>query len=145
MRAIIYHLLKSPRQYATLKQELDSATASGQLSTPNIEYAEAIKLPFLNACIKEGMRLHPSVALTMPRIVPEGGEEFNGYYVPAGYRVGVNPAVVQYDKSVFGEDADTFNPERWLGPAAKEMEKAMVPFGAGSRTCIGKNVSIDNQ
>ena len=95
MRAIIYHLLKSPRHYATLIHELDSATQSGQLSHPNVKYAEAIKLPFLNACITEGMRLHPSVALTMSRIVPEGGEEFNGYYMPAGYRVGVNPAVVQ--------------------------------------------------
>ena len=56
------------------------------------------------------MRLHPSIAFTLPRIVPEGGDHIAVRFIPVGYRVGINPAVVHYDKGVFGEDANEFNP-----------------------------------
>jgi hypothetical protein len=58
--------------------------------------------------------------------------------------VGINPAVVQYDKGVFGEDAHEFKPERWLESEGRTraMEKAVLTFGAGTRTCTGKNVCI---
>ena len=53
----------------------------------------------------------------------------------------MNAAVVHYDKSVFGVDADQFNPQRWLTGDAKKMDKHLLYLGAGTRTCIGKNVS----
>jgi len=58
--------------------------------------------------------------------------------------VGMNAHVVHRDKGVFGEDADLFRPERWLESEArnKEMEKYLLTFGAGSRTCVGKNISL---
>jgi len=132
--------MRKPATYSRLTAEIDAAVANSTLSTP-IAYAEAIKLPYLKACINEGMRLHPSVGLTMPRLVPAGGVTISGFYFPEGYRVGVNGAVVQYDKDVFGPDADEFNPDRWIEGDVSRMEKAMVVFGAGPRTCIGKNVS----
>ena len=48
------------------------------------------------------------------------------------------------DKTVFGEDAEEFNPERWLESEerTREMEKYLITFGAGSRTCVGKNISL---
>lgn len=106
------------------------------------KYSESIQLPLLCASIKEGMRLHPSVGLTMPRIAPKGGMTLCNQYIPEGYSVGMNGAVVHYDKSVFGADADQFRPQRWLEGDAKKMDKYMLHFGAGTRTCIGKNVSI---
>jgi len=77
----------------------------------------------------------------MPRLVPAGGATISGFHFPEGYRVGVNSAVVHYDKDVFGPDADEFNPDRWNEGDALRMERTMVVFGAGPRTCIGKNVS----
>ena len=88
------------------------------------------------------MRLHPSVGLTMPRVVPAGGTTISGFYFPEGFRVGINGAVVQYDTDVFGPDAEVFRPERWLEGDSARMEKTMLVFGAGGRTCIGKNVSF---
>jgi cytochrome P450 len=42
-----------------------------------------------------------------------------------------------------GEDADEFCPERWLDEkSAKEMDKAIITFGSGNRTCVGKNSSL---
>jgi cytochrome P450 len=49
--------------------------------------------------------------------------------------------LVHYDKEVFGDDAEIFNPERWIEDDAVQMEKAMLQFGAGTRTCIGKKRS----
>ena len=132
--------MRNPAAYKKLTTEIDTAVANGSLSMP-VAYAEAIKLPYLKACINEGMRLHPSVGLTMPRLVPAGGATISGHHFPEGYRVGINPAVVQYDKDIFGPDAYDFHPDRWIEGDASRMDKTMLVFGAGPRTCIGKNVS----
>lgn len=141
INSILYHLMRNPAAYEKLTVEIDAAVAGGLLSIP-IAYRAAIKLPYLKACINEGMRLHPSVGLTMPRVVPSGGATISRFHFPEGYRVGVNGAVVQYDKDVFGPDADNFNPDRWIEGEATKMDKTMIQFGAGPRTCIGKNISL---
>ena len=133
--------MRNSTAYEKLTTEVDTAVANGTLSIP-VAYAEAVKLPYLKGCINEGMRLHPSVGLTMPRHVPTGGATISGFHFPAGYRVGINGAVVHYDKEVFGLDAENFNPDRWIEGDAVRMEKTMIQFGAGPRTCIGKNVSV---
>lgn len=132
--------MRNPVAYENITAEIDAAVTDGTISMP-VAYAAAIKLPYLKACINEGMRLHPSVGLTMPRVVPSEGATISGFHFAPGYRVGINAAVVQYDKDVFGPDADLFEPERWAQRDAARMEKAMLVFGAGARTCIGKNVS----
>lgn len=139
MRSILYHLMKNPDAYSKLMLELDTAVARGEVSEP-VKYSEAIRLPFLCASIKEAMRLHPSVGLTMPRMVPKGGMVLDGKFIPEGYRIGMNAAVVHYNETVFGIDANKFRPQRWLAEGGPTMDKYMMHFGAGTRTCIGKNV-----
>jgi cytochrome P450 len=58
----------------------------------------------------------------------------------------MNAMVTQFDETVFGEDAQEFRPERWLVSEERfrAMEKAMLVFGAGTRTCIGKHVGTAN-
>lgn len=133
--------MKNPAVYDKLLAEIDEAALHGQLSSP-VQYAEAIKLPFLCACIKEALRLHPSVQLTMGRLAPAEGLELCGTYIPPGYRVGMNGAVVHHDPSIFGVDADLYRPERWFEENAATMDKHLLHFGAGTRTCIGKNISL---
>jgi cytochrome P450 len=140
MRAVFYHLMKSSEAYKQLQLELDSAAARGELSSP-VKYSEAIKLPLLCACIKEAMRLHPSVGLTLPRLAPPGGLNLSAGYIPEGYCVGVNAAVVQRDPRIFGSKPDEFRPSRWLEGDGKNMDRYMLHFGGGTRTCLGKNVS----
>ncbi|KAG4425991.1 hypothetical protein IFR04_000935 [Cadophora malorum] len=139
--SILYHLMQNQNAYRRLTAEIDEAVKNGTVSIP-ISYADSLKLPYLKACINEGMRLHPSIALTMPREVAEGGAAISGIFFPEGYRIGINPAVIQYDKAVFGSDADIFNPDRWLHGDLVAMDKAMLHFGAGTRTCIGKNIAL---
>lgn len=90
------------------------------------------------------MRVFPAVQLGMQRHPPKEGLFLCNTYIPAGYRVGINPAVVQFDKTVFGEDAEAFRPERWLEAGeqrVRRMEKAMMVFSQGARACTGQNVS----
>ncbi|PLB43463.1 cytochrome P450 monooxygenase [Aspergillus steynii IBT 23096] len=142
LTGILYHVLRSDSVLEALRREVDRATQDGELGVPYISYDEAVKLPYLNACVKEGMRIHPSVGLTLPRNVPDPGCEVAGYWIPGKTRIGVNPAVVHLDRSVFGEDALTYRPERWLSPGAHEMIQYIIQFGAGSRTCMGKHISL---
>jgi cytochrome P450 len=128
--------MKNPKALAKAHAEIDAAVAEGSLSSP-IKYSETTtKLPYICASIKEAMRMHPSVGLSMQRHAPKGGIELAG--------IGMNPAVVHYQKDAFGEDADQFKPERWLVSTEewRAMDKCLLVFGAGTRTCIGKNVRI---
>ncbi|KAH9882373.1 hypothetical protein J1614_000609 [Plenodomus biglobosus] len=143
-RTTFYHLMRNREALAKAHAEIDAALACGSLSSP-IKYSEATtKLPYVCASIKEAMRMHPSVGLNMQRYAPEEGIELAGKFIPKGYRVGLNPAAVHYDKTIFGQDADSFRPERWLVGEEqwKALDKNLLTFGAGTRTCIGKNISL---
>jgi hypothetical protein len=66
--------------------------------------------------------------------VLDGRGHLVGHFIPGEYRVGVNLVVVHYDKLVFGEDANKFNPSRGLDPKdAVMVDKYMIHFGAGLR------------
>lgn len=139
LRTVFYHLLKHPSFLKELRAELDTAVQEGRLSDPP-RFAEASKLPLLTSSIKEAMRLHPSVALTMPRIVGDAGLELAGTIIPPGWKVGMNAAVIGRSKAVYGLDANEFRPQRWLETGGEIMDRYNLVFGGGTRTCIGKNV-----
>lgn len=143
LSAILYHLCKNPRTMQKLREELDSANDEGRISDP-ITFKEAQELPYLQAVIKEGLRIHPATAYTMPRIVPNGGKEIIGRYFPSGATVGINSWVAHRNREVFGNDANLFRPERWLEgkESSGQREAYFFSFGQGSRTCIGKNISL---
>lgn len=141
IRTVFYCLMKNPQVYKEVQEEIDTAFEEGRLSHP-VRYADSIKLPLLCATIKEALRIHPGVQLTMSRVAPVEGLEVCGTYIPRGYWVGMNAAVIQRDKTIFGQDADYFRPSRWLQEDAVSMDKHMLAFGAGTRTCIGKNISL---
>lgn len=122
LRSIIYHLLKNPQHMATLRQEIDQAAKENRLSDP-VTMAEAEKLPFLQACILEGLRIHPAVGGLLPRKVPKGGAVIAGVFMPEGHIVGSTAWVVNRIKSVYGQDAGEFNPQRWIDGDKADMRK----------------------
>jgi cytochrome P450 len=63
--------------------------------------------------LREASHINPGPAVVLERVVPAGGFTLpNGTFIPAGTKVGINPAVVTRDFEVFGSDADEFNPDR---------------------------------
>jgi cytochrome P450 len=105
--------------------EINEAADAGNLSDP-VSYADGIKLQYLQAIMKEAMRLHPAVGVTMPRHVPKGGAVIEGRWFPGGTRVGVNAWVVHKDREMFGADADIFRPERFLEKEGKARERNLL-------------------
>ncbi|THW34272.1 cytochrome protein [Aureobasidium pullulans] len=148
LSSIIYFLINSPTALQKLRAEIEEKLPTAR--TRNQTYQEVQKLPYLQACIKEALRMHPATGLPLSRIVPDGGTTVAGMYLPQGSVVGVNTWIAHRNQTVFGPDADTFRPERWLQDdkvQLSRMEAYYLPssclqFGTGSRTCIGKNISL---
>lgn len=142
LRAVFYFLMRHPHVLAKVRDELD--TAEPKLSNP-ISYRESVTyLPYLTAVLKESMRLHPSVGLILEREVPSPGITICDQYIPAGTVVGINAWVVHRNAEIY-PDPDAFIPERWIDSAPeklREMEQAFFNFGAGARSCVGRNISL---
>lgn len=158
IRSIIYYLLKNPEYMQKLVDEIDTRQKEGKITEP-ISLEQTKGMPYLQACMYEGLRCHPAVGMSLPRVTPAGGIEIDGRYIPEGTVVGVNPWVVHRDKSVFGEDAESFRPDRWLNTDTSEMgtylallttscrtanklfpERFFFAFGSGARLCLGKSM-----
>ncbi|KAL2150645.1 hypothetical protein VTH82DRAFT_7208 [Thermothelomyces myriococcoides] len=152
LSAVFYFLLKNPAALERLRREIDDAARAGRFSdyeTGIVTWQESQTLPYLDMCIKEAFRLHPAPGLPMERVVPRGGIEIAGRRVEAGTIVGCSAWVIHRDPAIFGDDVDAYRPERWevKGGEADEarvkvMNGTMLQFGMGSRTCIGKNISL---
>lgn len=148
LSSVFYFLVKHPRVYAKLMQELDDAVTNGIIEArPDkmVSWSESQKLPYLDAVIQESFRVHPAAGLILERIVPPQGMDILGTFVPGGTIVGCNAWVLHRRSEVFGSDVDTFRPERWIEASPEQlrvMKATMFQFGAGARTCIGKNVSL---
>lgn len=140
MPAIVTRIARDRQCQARLHRELDEANENGKLSDPPM-YDEVSRLPYLAACMSEGIRMHPVVGISITRTVPENGVVIDGHFLPAGVchkniceretgilttqqtQVGINPWVMSYNEQVM-ENPYEFKPERWLN-ANKEDRKRM--------------------
>jgi len=119
MRAVMYNVLAHPETLKKLRSEL----LSSKLSRPYPTWQEVNTLPYLDACINEAIRIHPAFCLPFERIVPAGGVTIGGKYLKEGTVVGMNPYVVNRHRETFGDDADVWRPERWMGLTEEEWRK----------------------
>ena len=148
LATVFYYLLRNPPCYHKLMDEIDAAIRNGDLEDHQsglVTWAESQKLPYLDACVKEAFRIHPAAGLPLERYVPAGGAEICGEHIAGGTIVGCNAWVIHRRPEVFGKDVDDYRPERWTEAskdARREMEATLFHFGAGARTCIGKNISL---
>ncbi|TFY68558.1 hypothetical protein EVJ58_g933 [Rhodofomes roseus] len=113
------------------------------------------KLPYLNAFIKEGLRLYGAAPSLLERVVPstspsglDDAFDLMGYAVPPDTIVSTQAWSMHRDASVF-PSSETFLPERWLAVEGvdgeeerlADMTQNMMPFGVGSRICGGQNLA----
>lgn len=103
-------------------------------------FADLARLPYLDAVIKETLRLYP-VAWLFSR-EPVEPVSIGGRAFPAGMRVMISPWVMHRDPRWF-DDPEAFRPERWLDGLEKRLPKfAYIPFGGGPRICIGNSFAL---
>lgn len=100
IRAILLYLVMNPRIVAKLRVEL----SNNPISSP-IREAEARKLPYLQAIIKEGLRIFPPVVGLMSKQVPAGGDVINNQFVPGGTKIGFGAYGIFRNKEAWGQDA----------------------------------------
>lgn len=76
-----------------------------------------------NAVVNEALRIHPSTGTILERYVPAGGAAIHGVNLPEGTTIGVNAWTMNRNKEIFGEDVETFRPERWLESPPEQIAK----------------------
>ncbi|GJN16004.1 hypothetical protein PR202_gb02954 [Eleusine coracana subsp. coracana] len=106
-----------------------------------IEEPDAASLPYLQAVVKEAMRLHPVAPIMLPHKAVEDGVEVCGYAVPQGATVIFNVWAIMRDPAIW-DRPDVFVPERWFLDRAAEVDFKgkdfeFIPFGSGRRMCPG--------
>jgi cytochrome P450 len=154
LREIIFRILsvdggldKVLAEIATVLQARSAAvsTMSKEEFKKPITWAEGQSMVYFQAVLKECLRIHPGLGQLIPRDVPAGGLTICGQYVPEGTVLGCNAWTIHRDRSIFGDNADEFVPERWLvdnEEHVRVMDNAIFTFGAGSRICLGKNIAL---
>lgn len=66
-----------------LRKEIDTMENEGSISKP-VTFGETQKMPYLQAVLKEALRVHPATGLPLGRVVPKGGKVIAGYVFPEG-------------------------------------------------------------
>lgn len=132
---LTYLLALHPQFQTKLQVELDSHFSDRDYIAV---VSELDRLPYLNAVIKEILRLNPAVPGDLPRRVPKGGVVLENYVLPEMTTAFCQSYSINRIQEVFGADAESFNPSRYMDDnETAEMKSGMFSFSAGSRNCAG--------
>ncbi|KAK7678303.1 hypothetical protein QCA50_018651 [Cerrena zonata] len=151
----LYYLLKHPDVKTRLQRDIREAFSS---SREVYDYAKSVKLPFLDACINESLRLLPPGLTGFQRQVdPSGrGKMLGEHFVPPGTNVYAHLYSIQRDPRYFSPLPEIFWPDRWLDqntytlPTGESISKdalmlsrdAYYPFSIGQQSCAGRNIAL---
>ena len=111
------------------------------IGTGPVKFQHMSKLPYIEACLRESLRLSPTAPAFTVKPLGKDPEVIGGgkYLIPAGQPIACLLPVVGRDTSVFGADADEYRPERMYGENFTKLPaNAWKPFGNGARGCIGR-------
>lgn len=119
-----------------LAAEAGSVKDQQQADKGSISPAETCdRLPFLDAVVKETLRLYAPIPASQPR-TSSRDTTIDGYYIPAGTLVSCQAYSLHRNSEVFN-DPYTFNPDRWLVDEVEELRRWWWPFSSGGRMCLG--------
>ncbi len=138
---VMYHLIKTPSALAKLRQELDTVDSGSQVVVP---YSNVKTLQFLRACLDESLRITPPVAFGLPRKTPPQGAMVGTTWISGGVTVCI-PAYIAHRDEEWFPNSEEYRPERWLQEESSKLQSYFIPFSAGARGCIGRNISYIEQ
>lgn len=122
------------------RPELQKALVAEIAALPEGYTQQDLKdMHLMNLVIQETLRLYSAAPNALPRVVPPEGVDIDGHWVPGGTVVSTTAYALHRDASVF-PNPEKFDPWRWEKPT-KEMKNAWLPFGGGTRTCIGMHLA----
>ncbi|OAL43511.1 cytochrome P450 [Pyrenochaeta sp. DS3sAY3a] len=132
----IWQICRHPEVLQRLERELQTAFPSIHNSDA-ITYESVKSLPYINAVIKEILRISNPLPGRLPRLVPEEGYTLYGDHVPGNIAFNFSSHLLNRHPSVW-TDPNTFDPDRWLQPDAARLDKYLATFQNGTRQCLGK-------
>ncbi|KAH0855041.1 hypothetical protein HID58_020521, partial [Brassica napus] len=130
-------IINNPKVIERLREEMDSVVGKSRL----IQETDLPNLPYLQAVIKEALRMYPPVPLFGRRL--QEGCKMGGFYVAEKTTLVVNGYAIMRDPN-YWEDPDEFKPERFLGEQGDEIREQVLKylsFGSGRRGCPGSNLA----
>ncbi|KAL2631935.1 hypothetical protein R1flu_016621 [Riccia fluitans] len=136
---IMTELMRNPEIREKLERELDAIVGQDRL----VEEADLVNLPYLQAVVKESLRLHPTAPLLMPH-ASVSATKVAGYNIPEKTQVFVNIYAIHRD-SRFWENPLVFDPQRFLDSEEgwyQGQSFKFLPFGSGRRICAGINLAL---
>ncbi|GER54261.1 cytochrome P450 [Striga asiatica] len=126
-------LLRHPNTMKKIQDEIDRVVGP----TRRVQEDDLTRMPYLQATVKEILRLHPALQMLLPRNSMED-TELMGYFVPKNTQLLVNAWAIHRDPEAW-PDPLSFKPERFLecDVEFKGQHFQMIPFGSGRRSCLG--------
>ncbi|KAK7270395.1 hypothetical protein RIF29_23495 [Crotalaria pallida] len=141
---VMAELVLNQHMQTRLRDELDKVVGDKREVTD----ADVTKLPYLEAIVKETLRLHPiGPLLSWARLSTSDVQLSNGMVVPANTTTMVNMWAITHDPNVW-EEPFVFKPERFVKSEGgvdvdvRGVDLRLAPFGAGRRVCPGKNLGL---
>ncbi|CAG8699538.1 30028_t:CDS:2, partial [Racocetra persica] len=106
---------------------------------PTFDQIEQLK--FLECVFKEVLRIVPPVPTLIRTNAKD--ETLNGYFIPKNTPLSIPIYAIHRDPSIWGDDAEHFNPSRWLNPEIKSniTNSNFIPFNTGPRSCLGMRMA----
>ncbi|KAK1459942.1 cytochrome P450 [Colletotrichum melonis] len=141
--ASLAHILYALSWNPTYQQKLYKDLASHGFPT---DFNTLENIPRLRACVKEGIRWAGASVAMLPRVVPKGGVELCGNFVPEGTIVTSSPVWYLRDKYAY-PNPELFNPYRWIDDYGLNTtedvlrDKFYIAFSKGANTCIANHFS----
>ncbi|KAF9934596.1 hypothetical protein FBU30_001360 [Linnemannia zychae] len=143
-----YQLACHPEIQTRLRDEVRQLY-NGKENAPS--YDELNSLPYLNAVIRESLRLWSPIPLNLRVSVEDDylprGKGLPPLFVPAGTNLQISMFILQRDPKIWGADSLSFSPDRWLSsehpcpPYLPPNGLCYFPFYHGKRSCVGNKVA----
>jgi cytochrome P450/NADPH-cytochrome P450 reductase len=136
----IYFLLNNPDAMAKAQAEVDGVFGPDLAVKPS--YAQVNRLSYVLQVLKESLRMFPTapaIAMAAKEDTVIGGQ----YTIKKRNMIIMHALALHRDRTVWGEDADQFNPDHFSREAERERPvNAFKPFGNGQRACIGRQFAL---
>ncbi|TVY35182.1 Cyrochrome P450 monooxygenase [Lachnellula subtilissima] len=133
LSVITFHLLSNPTILERLRKELEEAI-------PDLN--KLVPLPYLTACIQEGLRLSYGLSTRLPRVSPVDLMVFNDgkkdWHIPRGTPTSMTSYLIHHNEPIFPKSHE-YIPQRWIDDP--RLDKYLISFSKGTRQCAGINLA----